>query len=336
MRSLPRDYFAEFWKSRPDLMREYVSRREHYEALCAEVSFILAARLNETGIEVSAVSSRAKSLNSFAEKVLRKGYSDPLAEITDLAGVRVVFLYRSDRIHIEHIIEHECDVIEKVDKVDNHDVDQFGYGALHYLVTLGAGSSGARYDSIRHLICEIQVRTVLQDTWALIDHHLSYKQDADVPKQLRRKINSLAGLFETADDQFDRLRSEREQYIHEIRRELTSADSTLEKEVNLDTLRMYLGWRFEEKTVRRPQELSAVVSSAQRLGFATLRDVEALLEQTEEDRARLDEEVGPTVDAESGIKRALALKFQLIRHNLQLDENVMAWLVRRSLRDGSR
>jgi ppGpp synthetase/RelA/SpoT-type nucleotidyltranferase len=60
-----------------------------------------------------------------------------------------------------------------------------------------------RYDDLKKLVCEIQVRTVLQDAWAIIDHHLSYKQESDVPKILRRKLNSLAGLVETAHDQFD-------------------------------------------------------------------------------------------------------------------------------------
>jgi ppGpp synthetase/RelA/SpoT-type nucleotidyltranferase len=68
---------------------------------------------------------------SFAEKISRKEYDEPLAEVTDLAGVRLVFLYKNDQPQIEEIIESEFAVIEKVDKVDEQEADQFGYGALH-------------------------------------------------------------------------------------------------------------------------------------------------------------------------------------------------------------
>lgn len=202
------DEISKTWEERPDIIRSFIEARPQYEQLCAEVAYILKKRLDDGSIEYSAVTSRAKTLKSFAEKISRKQYESPLSDITDLAGVRVVYLYKADRHLIEKIIETEFDVIEKVDKVEEQEADRFGYGALHYLVHLGRKSSGARYDDLKGLICEIQVRTVLQDAWAIIDHHLVYKQESDVPKVLKRKLNSLSGLFETADDQFDRVRVE--------------------------------------------------------------------------------------------------------------------------------
>jgi ppGpp synthetase/RelA/SpoT-type nucleotidyltranferase len=58
--------------------------------------------------------------------------------------------------------------LRKVDKLEEQEVDKFGYGALHYLVNLGRKSSGARYDDLKRLVCEIQVRTVLQDAGRLL------------------------------------------------------------------------------------------------------------------------------------------------------------------------
>ncbi|WP_338137276.1 hypothetical protein [Vibrio furnissii] len=115
-------------------------------------------------------------------------------------------------------------MVEKVDKVEGSGVDQFGYGALHYLVHLKTDYLKARYPELENLTCEIQVRTILQDAWAVVAHHLSYKQESDIPHHLRRKLNALSGLFETADDQFERIRELRYSYqqavsdaIHELK-----------------------------------------------------------------------------------------------------------------------
>ncbi|HEY0083643.1 MAG TPA: hypothetical protein VGB61_12695, partial [Pyrinomonadaceae bacterium] len=234
------DELSRIWDENPQIIRAFIEKHPQYEHLCNEVAYILSKRMKESGVQYSAITSRAKTLKSFAEKLTRKHYDEPLNDVTDLAGVRLVFLYRSDRPTIEKIIESDFDVVEKIDKVEAQEADRFGYGALHYLVRLGRKLSGARYEDLKGMICEIQVRTVLQDAWAIIDHHLSYKQESDVPKFLRRKLNSLSGLFETADDQFDRVRDDREEYIKTIKGQLRGKDFPVDQEMNLDTFSEYV------------------------------------------------------------------------------------------------
>lgn len=237
------------WKEKPDVIMRFLKEHPHYEHLCAEVAYILEKRLREAGLEFSAVTFRAKSLESFAEKIVRKEYKEPFMEITDIAGVRVVYLYITDFPKIEQIIRAEFNVIEKVDKVKDQGPEKFGYSAVHFLVTIGQKSFGARYDDLKGLICEIQVRTVLQDAWAIIDHHLVYKQESAVPGILKRKLNSLSGLFETADDQFDRIRSQREMYVRDVESKVDKKSEFLDQEINLDTVRALLKLRFPDKEI---------------------------------------------------------------------------------------
>jgi putative GTP pyrophosphokinase len=236
----------DYWHESPDLIREFLQRRDQYSHLCCEVEYILRKRISENGIEIAHTTSRAKTLNSFLEKLKRRSYIKPFEEITDFAGVRIVCLYRSDLGAIEKIIYSEFDVVEKVDRLAHLPPNEFGYGAVHYIVTLGKKSSGARYDDLKHYPCEIQVRTVLQDAWAIIDHHLVYKRESDVPSHLQRKLNSLSGLFETADDLFDRIREERKQYLGEIQRSTETASSFLANELNKDTFLAFLRWKFPD------------------------------------------------------------------------------------------
>ena len=236
----------EIWKSSPDLVMNFINLSPEYEQLCIEVSYILKKRLTEEAIEISNITMRAKKLDSFIQKIQRKEYDDPFTDITDFAGVRVVCLYRDDIKKIAEIIGREFKIIEKVDKYGEMGTDRFGYGAVHYIVKLGRKSSGARYDDLKDRICEIQVRTVLQDAWAIIEHHLMYKQESDVPKVLQRKLNSLAGLFETADDQFFRIKQDRITYIENVRSELDSPSEFLLNDLNFDTFEEYLKWKYPD------------------------------------------------------------------------------------------
>lgn len=302
------DEIARIWNERADVIRTFIEVRPQYEQLCGEVAYILEKRMKESAAQYAAISFRAKTLRSFSEKLLRKQYANPLVEITDFAGVRLVYLYKSDRILIEDIIESEFQVIEKVDKVEEQGADKFGYGALHYLVHLGRKSSGARYDDLKGMICELQVRTVLQDAWAIIDHHLSYKQESDVPKVLQRKLNSLSGLFETADDQFDRVKIERAEYKDVVRSKLQNKDKFLDQEINFDTLLEYVAWKFPTKAVSATDgQVSNVVSGTRTAAYTRLFELERLLERTSTAREMINAETPiPFAISEVGVALALA------------------------------
>jgi putative GTP pyrophosphokinase len=47
---------------------------------------------------------------------------------------------------------------------------------------------------------EVQIRTIIQDAWSVLDHKIKYKKS--IPPDLKRRINRLAALFEIADDEF--------------------------------------------------------------------------------------------------------------------------------------
>jgi len=235
----------EIWRDKPELVYEYLKRKPYYERLCLEVAFVIENSLRGRGIEYSAVTHRVKELNSFLEKVKRKQYKDIFNEITDLAGVRVICLYTSDIKNIERIIHEEFEVIEKVDMQNSKKSDRLGYSAMHFLVRLGDEFSGARYDSLKDLICEIQIRTVLQDAWAVIDHHLMYKQRSLVPEELCRRIDNLAEVLEEADRKFEEIRKERHAYVRKLEK-TRSSRTFLAMEINLDSFKAFCERAFPD------------------------------------------------------------------------------------------
>jgi putative GTP pyrophosphokinase len=233
------------WLDQPKNIKRFVEQRPYYERLCTEISYTLRSAMLSQKIIFASVTERAKTLDSFLEKNARKQYNGPFDMIEDFAGVRVVVLYQDDLPLVESIIRDEFEVLKKEDKSNNLLPNQFGYGAVHFIVKLGKKSSGARYDEINDLKCEIQTRTVVQDAWAIIQHHLVYKNEALIPQQILRSLNRLAGLFEVADDQFQKVRNQRETYLMEIESKREFSD-LLKSEIDADTLSAYLKRKFPD------------------------------------------------------------------------------------------
>lgn len=198
-----------------ELIREYGELQPQYDDLACRVRSLIEELLNEEGISIQLVECRAKTVESLEETVCRPGknYNHDLAQLPDLAGVRVIAHYLSDVETINSIIRRTFDVIEAEsdDKADSLNVDQFGYRSVHFVVLQKQERVDLpEWKRFSGMKVEIQVRTVLQHAWAAVSHALSYKHEEDVAKPLRRKLNRLSGLFELADEQFCELRGDRE------------------------------------------------------------------------------------------------------------------------------
>ncbi len=266
------------WKENTESIKRFIDRQPDYEKLCAEVAYILNRELNKAEIEYSTITYRAKSLNSFLEKIQRKSYRDPVTGITDFAGVRVVCLYIDDLIRLEKVIGENFEVGEKIDKLTNRKADQFGYGAIHFIVRLGKNASGARYDDLKNLVCEIQTRTVLQDAWAIIDHHLIYKNESNIPSVLRNRLNLLAGNFQSTDEKFSDLRADRENYLKKVADSEIDAEQFLENELNLDSFVRYAQWKFPDLPAgRKVLDVPFYLKPLTEMDLRTLGDLDRIV-----------------------------------------------------------
>jgi putative GTP pyrophosphokinase len=131
--------------------------------------------------------------------------------ITDIIGVRVVCLYSSDIENIGALLKSHFDAIDETNKsglLDNTE-NQFGYRGLHLDLKLNSIRSGLpEYSSFHSFRFEVQIRSIIQDAWSVLDHKIKYKKS--IPPELKRSINRLAALFEIADNEFLRIKNETE------------------------------------------------------------------------------------------------------------------------------
>jgi ppGpp synthetase/RelA/SpoT-type nucleotidyltranferase len=216
----------------------FEQKQATYEKFGHRLTDFLKTQLKANGLKEMVIKNRVKTLESFKEKITRpdKNYSDPLNQITDLTGVRIIVLYSDQIQRIEEVVKKEfyIDPKQSIDKSKSLKPDTFGYLSVHYIISINQDKENqADWKEFQGLKAEIQIRTSLQDTWATVSHALQYKHDADVPYNLKRKLFRLAGLFELADEQFQNIKNDSLQHSNEVKKQIEEGKMN---EVKIDFL----------------------------------------------------------------------------------------------------
>ena len=201
---------------------------------------LLQEELKKAGIRPMQIAHRVKTRESVAGKLERKPdkYSS-IRNMTDILGVRIICYFNDQVDLIAGLIRNvlEVDPLNSVDKRKDLDPTSFGYLSLHYICLL---PKNAGYpEELCDLKFEIQIRTVLQHTWAEIEHDLGYKTEFGIPKAMRRNFSRVAGLLEIADDAFLQMRLGIRSYEEEVREKITN-DKAEDMPLDLVSLRAYL------------------------------------------------------------------------------------------------
>jgi putative GTP pyrophosphokinase len=225
------------------LVHRYKEKRPLFEQFATKMRDLVKELLDTERIRYSIIESRCKEIESFRGKVARseKDYSDPLVEITDLAGIRVILYYHDDLPLMKSLITQEfaLDESSSIDKGEVLQPHEFGYRSVHYIVSLReARSTLSEWKRFEKMKAEIQVRTVLQHAWAAISHAIDYKQVLDAPTPLRRRLFRMSALLELGDEQFSLIRKEREEMLAQTGEQIERQELNIE--LNFDSIKEFL------------------------------------------------------------------------------------------------
>lgn len=188
---------------------------------------------------------RTKETEHVLEKVIRKrrenlekfrhlDHTNFHKYITDLIGIRVLFLYREDWVHFHRYITSKFendpslyiqDRLKDFDENPDHyylaerpkaykrtgdskiyDGDEIEiitdgiYRSLHYII------------KYKGYYVEIQGRTLFEEGWSEIDHDIVYKeaQDDEMLRDYSRLLNRLSGLADEMSSYFRRMKHQKE------------------------------------------------------------------------------------------------------------------------------
>lgn len=225
-----------------NFIEEYNKIRPTYEVFTSRLKLLLESLLDSENINYHLIEARTKDPKSFEEKIRRKSvkYLDPLKEITDLSGLRIILYYQKDVDFVDEIIRDNFKIDEEntIDKRKTLKSNEFGYLSNHYVVKINSKRTNLpEWKQFKLFCAEIQLRTVLQHSWAAISHELEYKNKNDVPDILKRKLYRLAGLFELADEQFGEVKSEQIELTNAIKNKTTLKNEEVFDEINYDTIK---------------------------------------------------------------------------------------------------
>ncbi|MBR0032309.1 MAG: tetratricopeptide repeat protein [Treponema sp.] len=200
--------------------------------------------------------SRVKSFNSYYRKVLRLKADEAekvnFVPLTDMMGIRVICAFLEDLAEVERQVKENFDVREVEYKGADQNFREFGYESIHILIAIPSDCMPKKnvLPLPESIVCEIQIRTILQDAWAEVEHELVYKTEFtpfDLP--LKRKLASINASLSLADIIFQEIRDYQKKLQSEVearrssfyekaddltieRREKKADDANMSKSIN--------------------------------------------------------------------------------------------------------
>lgn len=301
------------------ILEDYRKQRDDFVKLGDVAHAMLADIAKELGLAVLAVEHRVKEERSLAGKLERKGDGyNSLEDITDILGCRII-CFLSDEIDLIGKKVEEKFVVDWENSSDKRALikeDSFGYLSLHYICSLPFGDKWP--DEICGKKFEIQIRTILQHAWSVIQHDIGYKSDFGVPREIRRQFARLAGLLELADDEFVRARDNMVGYTEDIRKRIITDDAD-DVAINMISLNEYV--LHNKKMQSLIKEIAAISNAEIKtidpegyipqlafLGVKKLGDIEKMIEENYDLAVKLAHKALSMADLDI-VSSSVALRF---------------------------
>jgi ppGpp synthetase/RelA/SpoT-type nucleotidyltranferase len=255
--------------------------RPFYESLLQTALMLIRGELAAKGIRVLSVEGRVKTEESFTSKVASKNYSNPVEDMTDICGIRIISYLPNQTFNIIECIRELFEIDEKnsSDRADVLGDDRVGYTSNHLVCTLGKSREKLpEYRVIYSLKFEIQIRTVLQHAWAELAHGKSYKFSSRLPSDLQRQLNLQAGALELIDRGLADLSDAIDRYA-----EATSEteDAVLSEHINTISLINYFSLMIApDKRLDVDGSVDELVDEVTAFGIERVRDMHKLVDAT--------------------------------------------------------
>ena len=198
------------------------------------------------------VMGRVKSFESYFKKIIRHNKPrNEFAKVSDLIGIRVVCPFLEDLSSVEDIFKKNFCITEVERKGGDHTYREFGYESIHLMILIPS-EIALKYDLPSDETVEVQIRTILQDAWAEVEHELIYKAEfTPFDDPLRRKLAAINASLSLADIIFQEIRS----YQQELNGELGKRRSTFFRKIEESTDAVLLNTNTEEPEQTLPVEV---------------------------------------------------------------------------------
>ena len=187
--------------------------QQRYENILEPISKSLEALLREQlegEKRIDRIVARAKSVDRFLAKAAKvedgaTRYSDPLNEIQDQIGARIVTFYVADVARIKKRVRDFYHSIEQQKLIPEKE-SEFSYIGEHFVLLMPSDALGTTISADEApKVFELQIKTLFQHAWSEANHDLGYKPDSPLSSEQKRQIAFTAAQSWGADHILDRL-----------------------------------------------------------------------------------------------------------------------------------
>lgn len=263
-------------------VQEYAAAQPGLAVLAEDLVGTLTTLLDDAGINYLSVDGRAKSVASFATKATREQdgravFTDPMRQITDQIGLRVITYVQRDVAAVADLLADQLTVLDDRDMGEQTASEgRFGYASRHLLVS---------HPSLGDRPAQVQVRTVLQHAWAEFEHDVRYKGTvpSDQASDLDRRFTLAAGLLELADREFSTIRDRLRAGLAAENPDVDPRDPRLSEQ----ELAAFLAHQYSDAGWSRTDHYAWVSGLLLELGITSLEELRGLLVSVDSDAVNL-------------------------------------------------
>lgn len=273
-------------------IQEYQKVLPLYEEYVTAIKHVLSEAFKSRHINILSIEARAKEVDSFGDKASRPSpddpskpcYPNPLSDITDKAGIRIIVFLPRTLDMVDDVIQSQFEVIEKTDTaLILIEQEKFGYASIHYLVRFKENRTNLlEYSRFKNLVAEIQMRTILQHAWAEIEHDIQYKAIDTIPHTIRRRFMSLSGILEIADREFQAIQDDDER-LKLAARESLQEGKLKQVEITSNALKTYLDKKLEPDRRMTSFSYRWTAKVLRNLGFSNFEQIEECVRNFNDD-----------------------------------------------------
>ncbi|KYH46017.1 DUF429 domain-containing protein [Branchiibius sp. NY16-3462-2] len=255
-------------------------------AAADEAVEVVTGILDDAGLNYLSVTGRAKSVTSFAEKAARTAdgvalYDDPLHQIHDTIGLRVITYVPSDVAAVAELLADDAVILDDRDMGrETASEGRFGYASRHLSIQL-TPEDQREHPAIGQRAIQVQIRTVLQHAWAEFEHDIRYK--GTVPEEFRadfdRRFTLAAGLIELADQEFATIRERLQQQVHVAEVDERPNETSIAPR----ELAAFLAGEFRGAAWSRPEHYAWIAGLVEALGITNLADLATAIRAVDAD-----------------------------------------------------
>lgn len=152
------------------------------------------------------IMGRVKPIHSILQKAARKNIPETeiFNRMKDIAGIRIMCQFVDDIYAVVQLIKQRNDMSVLGEKDYVREQKESGYRSYHIVIEYPIQTvSGPR-----HLLVEIQIRTLSMNFWATIEHSLNYKYGGEIPMPVQKRLQSSAEAAFLLDEEMSKIKEE--------------------------------------------------------------------------------------------------------------------------------